>query len=48
MTPGLKLVAVDDLKQAITGYMATGYEADEKLTEVLMVLIDEHTARCGQ
>jgi hypothetical protein len=44
----LQLVDTTELKQAITGYMATGYEADEQLTKVLMGMIDEHTVRCDK
>ena len=44
----LKLVAVDDLKQDIRSYLATGYMADEKQCEIILGLIDDHTARCTE
>jgi len=40
----MKLVDVDELKQEITGYMATGYAADEIVCKDILNFIDRHTA----
>ena len=44
MTDGLYLVDVLGLKQEITGYMGTGYVADEILCRDILKCIDRYTA----